>query len=68
MRARGRKTTTRRRKTRPSRTTASPRRRNGATAVTDIAALRRDLAEAQELLDRTFTFFAQLAATFAAPK
>ena len=48
MKARGRKTTTRRRKTRPSRTTASPRRRNGATAVTDIAALRRDLAEAQE--------------------
>ena len=48
MKARGRKTTTRRRKARPSRTTASPRRRKGATAVTDIAALRRDLAEAQE--------------------
>ena len=48
MKARGRKTTARRRKTRPSRTTASPRRRSGATAVTDIAALRRDLAEAQE--------------------
>jgi hypothetical protein len=48
MKARGRKTTTRRRTTRPSRTKASPRRRSGATAVTDIAALRRDLAEAQE--------------------
>ena len=48
MKARGRKTTARRRKARPAGRRRARAARSGATAGTDIAALKRELAEALE--------------------